>query len=112
MTNNECNISECDIYQAIKIIKGRWVLVIINKLKNNSKTFSTIQKEFSFLTNTQLTRTLKEMKENNLIEIIDNKYTLTNKGNDLIPIIKQIEEWNKKYNSNKNDTSQTSLNKV
>lgn len=93
----KCNVIECDVYKGIKLFKGRWVSVILFSLRESSKSFSTISNEFTFLTNSQLSNTLKKMSSDSLIINNDGNYTLTDKGLDLTLICDEIELFNKKY---------------
>lgn len=89
----DCNILECNLHEAINIIKGRWTMFILYELEDSPKIFSTLQTRFLFLTNAQLSRSLKTLIEYNLIEKKDNMYHLTTKSKTLIPILDSLENW-------------------
>lgn len=69
----DCNILDCNLYEAINIIKGRWTMFILYELEQE-QTFSYLQNRFLFLTNAQLSRSLKQLIEFDLIVKTDNKY--------------------------------------
>lgn len=91
-----CDVLDCDIYDAVKAIKGRWNCVVVISLNEKQKGFSQLQNEFSYLTATQLTRTLSALKEHNLIIKEDKDYCLTTKGKELVPIIEALEAWSER----------------
>lgn len=88
----DCNILDCNLYEAITIIKGRWTMFILYELEQ-AQTFSYLHSRFLFLTNAQLSRSLKQLIEFNLIIKKDNKYHLTTKAVSLLPILDQLEDW-------------------
>ncbi len=91
--NNSCNISNCNITEAINIIKSRYSAVLILSLEDNEKNFTTLTQEFDYLTNMQLTRTINKLKNKDIIVKNNNSYKLTKLGQDLIPILKDLENW-------------------
>lgn len=90
----KCDVLNCDVYEGIKKIKGRWVSVILFSLEEKDKTFSEIKNDFPFLTNAQLSLNLQNMTTNNLITKIDIKYTLTSDGKKYCKVLDLIEEIN------------------
>lgn len=89
----KCNISNCDIYGAIKLIKSRYSSVIMFRISDNSVTFTQLINEFTYLSANQLTRSLKELEENNLISHTNKEYKLTSSGIELLPILRDLETW-------------------
>ncbi len=90
---NSCNITNCNITEAIDIIKSRYSAVLILSLKNKEKNFTTLSQEFDYLTNMQLTRTINKLKNKGLITKNKNNYKLTTLGKKLIPILNDLENW-------------------
>ncbi|WOO88863.1 winged helix-turn-helix transcriptional regulator [Mollicutes bacterium LVI A0078] len=95
----KCNVMDCDVYHAIKIIKSRYASVFIFSLAEDSKTFGEIEAEFDFISSVQVSRTLKELRLYKIANNNDGKYSLTEAGQALVPILDSLEEWNEKYNS-------------
>lgn len=95
----KCNVMDCDVYHAIKIIKSRYASVFIFSLAEGSKTFGEIEAEFDFISSVQVSRTLKELRSYNIVNNIDGKYSLTEAGLGLVPILNSLEQWNEKYNN-------------
>ncbi len=94
----KCNVMDCDVYHAIKIIKSRYASVFIFSLAEDSKTFGEIEAEFDFISSVQVSRTLKELRTYKIANNNDGKYSLTEAGQGLVPILDSLEEWNEKYN--------------
>ena len=90
---DECNILQCEIYQALEQIKGRWTPVIVFSLENGAKKYGQIADEFMLLSSTQLTRSLKTLLNHRLISKEGQSYQLTAKGQALVPILHQLEAW-------------------
>lgn len=91
MKDEECNIHNCDIYHAISLVKSRYSSVVIFSLETE-KTFTELKNEFSYITPTQLTRTLKPLIENGIIEK-EEKYRLTIIGFELAKILHNLDTW-------------------
>lgn len=87
-----CNVHDCDIYHAIDAIKSRYAAVLLFSMDNEAKTFGELQREFDFITPTQLTRTLKQLCTDGLLEK-DEKYRLTIAGKPLVVILRELESW-------------------
>lgn len=92
-----CNVTNCNIYKSINMIKSRYSSVLIISLKDTRKSFSTLAKEFDYLTNMQLSRTLNTLVQDGLITKENNHYSLTIAGNKLIPILMNLESWYDEY---------------
>lgn len=92
------NIDTCDIYVAQKILKSKWVVVILHALKDSDKTFNQLLAVVCFISNTQLSKALAQLKEQDIIMLApDNYYKLTKKGQDLYSVTKMMQEWSQKY---------------
>lgn len=94
----KCNVIDCDVYNAIKIIKSRYASVFIFSLAEAQKTFGEIESEFDFISSVQVMRTLKDLMGYKIIENVEGKYALTESGQELIPILNSLEKWNEKFN--------------
>lgn len=92
------NIKEKFAYESILIIKSRYTSQLLFSLKKNPKSFSNLQRDIPPITNMQLTRNLKQLQNNDIIEKINKDYTLTEKGIKLIKIIDSLGAWFQKYN--------------
>ena len=90
----------CGINHTQKILAGKWKITIIWLLKNEAKRYSEIKKFLSNISQGSLTKQLRELEED---EIIERKiypevpprveYFLTEKGKRLTPILDSMEEF-------------------
>ncbi len=94
----KCNVMDCDVYNAIKIIKSRYASVFIFSLGESEKSFSELESEFDFISSVQVSRTLKHLNEYNIISNENGRYKLTEAGVGLVPILNSLENWNEKFN--------------
>ncbi len=93
----KCDILDCDFNKALDIIKSRFVLAIVVSLSEKKSSFSEISKEFSYLTNATLSRTLKKLCDDNLIVKDERYYSLTPAGTELTEIAIMLEKWYEKH---------------
>src|SRR3990167_8381604 len=83
----------CPVLDINHIIGKKWAVILLNEIKG----FNQFIKK-SKMTPRTLSKQLKELEENNLIQKKDDNYFLTVKGKELIKITNKIKEWNIKYN--------------
>jgi DNA-binding HxlR family transcriptional regulator len=102
MSDNDIHDEKvCSIFHhAIEIIGKKWTGAIIYCLCSGSKRFSELQDSIPEISSRLLTERLKELEDNNIIirEITKDRpiqvvYSLTEKGNNLEPILKSIHDW-------------------
>lgn len=93
MVDIEKTVKQCPVELSLNIITKKWVVQIIRDMFFGKEHFNEFKEDKPELTNTVLSRCLKDMQENNLIEkTIDPDdssviYKLTNKGKALNKII-------------------------
>ena len=92
-----------EIYAA-NLIGGQWTLAICCYLANGKLRFGELRKRIPNITERMLTLQLRKMEENRLVkrtvyaEVPPRvEYELTLIGQQLIPIIKQLEKWGEKH---------------
>ena len=66
------NIS-CPVEVTLRVIAGRWKVMIIHQLLEGTKRFNQLQRELSGITHRTLAKQLREMHENGLVERRDYK---------------------------------------
>ncbi len=94
MENKKCDVINCKVTKAVDIIKSRYSVVLLLSLNKEEKNFTSLSKEFDYLTNMQLTRTVNLLKKNNIIiKKENNNYSLTSIGKNLIPSLLSLEKW-------------------
>ncbi len=101
MTYFDFEITQCPVELSADLISRKWVLQIICDMFFGKTRFSEFQQEKPELSNKALSRSLKFMEEENLIEKVDDEYFLTEKGKSLNKVIYDLIEFtldnNKEY---------------
>lgn len=96
--------SECPEIYAVNLIGGQWTLAICCYLINGKLRFGQLKKLIPNITERMLTLQLRKMEANKLVtrtvyaEVPPRvEYELTESGQQLGPIIKQLEVWGEKH---------------
>lgn len=95
----------CPVTPVIQMLQGKWKLQIIYELCIQSPMrFGQLKKMLAPITNTMLTNALKELEADQLVhreqynEIPPRvEYSLTEKGQNLLPVFYAISQWGMKY---------------
>lgn len=94
----------CPLLVATNIIGNKWKPIILLVIKDRVMRFGQIAARISIISRKVLTDQLREMEKDGLLLREEFKempprveYRLTEKGNALIPILKQLEDWEKHY---------------
>lgn len=103
----------CEVETTLKVIGGRWKVLIIRELMANVKRFGELQRALPGITQKMLTQQLREMEEDGIIhrEVYPQippkvEYSLTSLGESLQPILYAMHEWAiKHYSSNKSSSN-------
>lgn len=94
----------CYLDLGFEVIRGKWKAVILCHLGEGPKRFLELQRITCGVSQKVLNQSLKQLEED---ELISKKiyaemppkveYSLTKKGEELVPSLKVIEDWSKKY---------------
>jgi DNA-binding HxlR family transcriptional regulator len=94
------SVTHCHLPQTLKIIGGKWKLVILWHLSNSIMRFSELEKAIPGLTQKMPSKSLKELEKNRLISrkvypVIPPKveYSITSRGRSLGKILKGLDDW-------------------
>ena len=94
----------CATEMALEIIGGKWKLVILYNLFEGTKRFGELRRAMPNVTQRMLTRQLRELEEDGLVRRkvyrqVPPKveYSLTDTGESLESIVRQIDEWGDWY---------------
>ena len=95
----------CPIRYSLNAVGGKWKLPIICMLAGGNPTrYSGIRRKLAGITNMMLAQSLKELEAAGIVhreqynEVPPRvEYTLTDKGESIIPILLQLAEWSTKY---------------
>ncbi|MCL6753891.1 helix-turn-helix transcriptional regulator [Nostoc sp. CCCryo 231-06] len=90
----------CEVETTLKVIGGRWKVLIIRELMTGVKRFGELQRALPGVTQKMLTQQLREMEEDGIIhrEVYPQippkvEYSLTPLGETLQPILYAMHEW-------------------
>ena len=106
MKLKECSydIENCPISKVQKILHGKWTMVILYFLSQETLRFGELSKKIPQVTQANLTKELRKLEEHGLIhrEVYKEvppkvEYSLTEIGVKFIPVIQAIEVWAGKY---------------
>lgn len=94
----------CPFVTAQKILTGKWTLLIMHHLSVKIMRFNELQRALPNLTQTTLTKQLRNMEENGLvIRTVYNQippkveYSLSDLGKQFKPVLDSLEIWGNKY---------------
>jgi DNA-binding HxlR family transcriptional regulator len=90
----------CPAEITMTVIAGRWKLMVIYWLMKGTRRFNALQRDLGGITHRTLSKTLKEMEEDGLVQRYDHgkipprvDYSLTPKGEALAPILDAMQDW-------------------
>ena len=103
----------CPVMPVVQMLQGKWKLQILYELCikilyelciKSPMRFGELKKLLKPITNTALTNALKELEKDELVQRIQYnemplrvEYSLTEKGQDLLPVFYAISQWGMKY---------------
>ena len=100
----ECQSAMLPILDSMYVLQGKWKLPIILALTFNTRGFRELEREVLAITPRMLSKELKHLEENQLVErkVYDSKpirveYSLTNHGKTLKPLILALRDWGLKH---------------
>ena len=95
---------KCPLTYAVRITGGKWKPIIICRLYKGLNRFGILHRSIEGISKNMLTRELREMEANKILtrkifaEIPPKvEYTLTKKGEGLIPIFDKLIDWGKNF---------------
>jgi DNA-binding HxlR family transcriptional regulator len=101
-------VSKCPIQISLSVIGGKWKPIILWFLKDGPVRFSGIQKKIPGITQMMLTKQLKELVADGMIERtvypevpprVD--YSITDDGRSVLPVLVALNEWGNEYQKRK-----------
>lgn len=103
------NIGKCSNTE-LQMLGDFWTLAIVQALENNEKRFTELQRELTNASPTTLANRLKKLEDQKLIsrkvETVDKQsvvYSLTEKGRGILPILREIQVFARRFLQVKND---------
>lgn len=106
MTENKINVSEktCTLKEVLDIIGGKWAMPMIYILSKGKMRFKELERSVEGINTRMLVKELKNMEANGIItrKVFATvpptvEYTLTNKGEKLLPSIVSLHNWGQEF---------------
>jgi DNA-binding HxlR family transcriptional regulator len=104
-----CNNYKSEIEITIELISGKWVVLLLMLLwEEKIVRFNEFRRTFPDITQKMLSQQLRKLEEYKIVEkeIFNEippkvEYRLTKQGEELIPMLEQMQVWGKKYLDNR-----------
>jgi DNA-binding HxlR family transcriptional regulator len=103
-TQQKCMGMILPVSDAIQILSGKWKLPILISLQFGNKRFSEIAKDIPKITDRMLSKELRELEMNQLVErtVYDTvpvtvEYSMTAYGESLDPVIMELAKWGRQH---------------
>lgn len=104
LSSEECSRKLLPVKDALDILSGKWKLPIIMSLTFGKKRFKQMQREIVGITPKMLSKELKDLEINELVErkVYDTspvtvEYELSSYGTTLKPVIGELHNWGAKH---------------
>lgn len=113
MKNDVFRYSNCPMHRTMAILGSRWKPIVIYALRGGRKVrFGQLHAIIGSISKKVLTTTLRELEADGILLREEFKelpprveYTLTEKGISLVPLIKELAEWDNKHYEDKQAVS-------
>jgi len=95
------NPENCPVTKLMSVMGGRWKFIILYTMRNSPRRFGQINQFIPSISNKVLTEQLRELEEDGIIDRkvltdripVNVEYRLSEKGQELIPIIELMAQW-------------------
>ena len=101
---------KCPVFTAQKIIGGKWTMLIIQYLSEETLRFGELQRKLPMMTQATLTKQLRNLEEFGLVERViypqvppKVEYSLSDIGKRFLPVLNELALWGEEYKSYMND---------
>ncbi|MDP4093275.1 MAG: helix-turn-helix domain-containing protein [Bacillota bacterium] len=95
---------ECSIEKALAVLGGKWTFLILRDLFDGKKRFGELKKSLSGISPKTLSERLKELEDKGILQRTAYptvpptvEYCLTEKGESLKPIVRDMKLWGAKW---------------
>jgi DNA-binding HxlR family transcriptional regulator len=102
--DSNCSQTSCPITYSMSMIGGKWRPIILMRISQGINRFGILDRSIDGISKNMLTRELRDLEKN---EILNRKifaeipprveYSLTKKGDSLMPIFNHLNDWALKY---------------
>ena len=97
-------VEVCPIVEAIKVIGRTWRLVVVRYLLEGPMSFNELQRRIEGISSKTLSQTLKQLQQAGVVrrEVVSIqpfsvRYSLTEKGEALRPVIEALRKWGEEW---------------
>jgi DNA-binding HxlR family transcriptional regulator len=95
-----CEDETCPVAKAVRILDGKWTILVIRDLLVGTKRFSELRASLAGISPKTLTDRLRELEEEGLVSRVMHaeipprvEYSLTERGRTLEPVIEALAAW-------------------
>ena len=96
---------ECPVELTLSVIGGKWKMLILWHLREGTKRFGALRRKIPIITQKMLTQQLRELESDGIVNrkvyaVVPPKveYSLTDQGQNLLPILMAMQTWGEGYN--------------
>lgn len=104
MKKENFKYSDCAMHRSMAVLGTKWKPIVIWVLRDRKARFGQIAATIGLISRKVLTTTLKELEDDGLIAREEHReipprveYSLTPKGQALLPIMRQLVDWDTEY---------------
>ncbi len=108
LKDSECVEVGCPVEATLKVLGGKWKVLIIYHLNGSSKRFSEIRRSIPGITEKMLTQQLKELEKDGVVsrKVYPQvpprvEYSMTKYGKTLGPVISEMRKWGLEHRKRK-----------
>src|SRR5687767_13359622 len=87
----------CPVALASEVLTQRWMLLIVRELLAGSTRFSDIKRGTPRISATLLSQRLDALEQAGVLQRTDGKYSLTEAGRDLEPVVIAVGTWGQRW---------------
>ena len=103
---------DCKAELALRVIKGRWKLLVLRELAEGTRRFSDLQRALDGISQKVLTDQLRDLEGDGVLARTIHPevpprvyYTLTRLGRDLLPVLDGLHAWGEQASRSGDDSS-------
>ena len=100
MTDQACAEESCPVARSVRVLDGKWTMLVIRDLLGGTRRFSELRVSLSGISPKTLTDRLRDLEHHGLVERVVYaeipprvEYSLTPKGRTLKPVIEALATW-------------------
>jgi|SRR3989344_2667752 len=99
-------MKKCNVLNAMGLFGKKWTFVIVEQISlHNNSGFNPLLKKIKNISPKVLSSRLKDLEErgliiNNIENSLRSRYILSQKGEEIFKILKELKLWNSKYSEN------------